>query len=148
MTDTDTSRRMHNVIRIDEDGTITRYTDADLLGLAGEHFDGMTSTFTCQPIDSDEARSMGYPCFTQPLIGVCHDLAYFQPDATVNPKAWALYGRSPIAGPAYVARVDHEPFDDAWLEQLAADFVQGPAMRVGEMRRLAMDNGLMWPVAA
>jgi hypothetical protein len=40
----------------------------------------------------------------------------------LNRKAWALYGGSPIYGPAVLLRDDHDDLDPDILEALAAEF--------------------------
>lgn len=136
---------MTHIIRIDPDGTVTRLDTTDVL-LEGRELFSLPTTFTCQPIDEQAAVEAGYPCFHVPLVGVCHDFAYTE-TPVVNPKAWALYGRSPIAGPVLLARVDHEPFDDEWLDRISADWVRSPLMRTDAMRSIALDHGLAWPEA-
>lgn len=134
---------MTNTIRIDPDGTVTCY-DTPLLATARTAFDGATSTFTCQPI-TDGPEGV-FPNFAVPLVGVCHDFAY-EVTPVCNPKAWALYGRSPIAGPAFFAHDGGVPeLADTWIERMRAhDWLQRPIMNVDVMQRVAADNGLSWP---
>lgn len=137
---------MTHIIRIDCDGTVTRLDTTDVLLEGRELFDGITTTFTCKAIYEQAAVAVGFPVFRVDLVGVCHDFAYAE-FGTVNPKAWALYGRSPIAGPALLARVDHEPFDDAWLDRISTNWVTAPAMNVDAMRSIAAQHLLRWPEA-
>lgn len=132
-----------HVVRIDPDGTVTHLPGTDILAVGRDLFDNITTTFTCQPIHGPEVPDT-FPSFGYPIVGVCHDFAY-SVTPTVNPKAWALYGRSPIAGPALIARVDHHPFPAEFLTLLSTDFVREPNMRLAAMVRIALDHGLVWP---
>lgn len=141
---------MTYIIRIDVDGSVTEHPGHDLLAVAREHFDGMTSTFTCHPIYGPEVPDV-FPAFGHYLVGVCHDLAYHQPEATVNLKAWALYGRSPLAGPVFMARdlgpdPLRPPLPQRWIEQVRGfDWLVDGIMLIGHMRELVRDAGLLWP---
>ncbi len=48
--------------------------------------------------------------------GATHD-----PPLPVNRKAWALYGRSPIHGPMWLANDDNEPLDTMLIDMLTGD---------------------------
>lgn len=133
------------VIRIDPDGTVTPIPDTrSALTAARELFDDTPCVFTCHPVNTPEAQAAGFPIFEHVVVGVCHDFAYTV-TPIVNPKAWALYGRSPIAGPAVFARDDRQPLDPDWIENLATDWCREPTMRTVEMIRVGADHGLAWP---
>lgn len=141
-----------NSIRIDPDGTITEHDHDDVFALAIEAFGGCTSTFTCKPIVDGPGDI--FPNFPMYLTGICHDWALTRPGATCNPKAWSLYGRSPLAGPIFIAgwdatdvTIDVDAWLPEWLRILRTDFVQPGVMNVDHMRRLAADAGLAWPAA-
>lgn len=137
------------IIRIDPDGTVTEYENPDLLAISGAAFGGQRCTFTCRPINDPSAPEV-FPTFDVFLVGVCHDWAYAQPDATCNPKSWALYGRSPIAGPAFFAHdtvaSQREPLDQAWIDKVRSnDWIVAGVMNVEYMRDLAEGESLAWP---
>lgn len=135
------------IIRIEPEGSVSIVDGDDLLDAARSAFDGATSTFTCHPIVDGPPV---FPNFEQFLVGVCHDFAY-SVTPVCNPKAWALYGRSPIAGPAFfahdIAPGGRTPLDPEWVATLGRDDWLVPGvMNVTHMQHLAADAGLAWPV--
>lgn len=88
------------IVRIDTDGIITEHTTRDLLGLAGAEFDGLTEVVTLRSWWYDDRSDPTR--YQPPLVGVIHDWSRTN-HMPLNVKAWALYNRSPICGPMYVA---------------------------------------------
>lgn len=85
-------------LRIDPDGTVIEYTDPDLLGLAHAEFEETDVVVLRSPWYDERVLPDGAP----PLVGVIYDWGR-DLGLPLNVKAWALYGRSPICGPMWIA---------------------------------------------
>jgi len=56
------------------------------------------------------------------FVGAIDDWgATYDPPLPVNRKAWALYGRSPIHGPMWLANDYNEPLDTMLIDMLTGD---------------------------
>lgn len=126
------------VILVQTDGTVTALDETDPYRAAKEHIGPTTTVFTCS---SPPGAPDGFPTFDGPLVGFCGDNAHTE-TPTVNVKAWALYGRSPIAGPVVLVYDDRRKFDEAWLGKLAGNI---PGLNSTAMREIAESRGLVYP---
>lgn len=144
---------MTYIIRIDPDGTITECEGDDLLFVAGNHFpDGLDIVTLKTP----EGAPPEFPHTDEPyLVGALGQWSRTT-HTYVNPKAWALYGRSPLIGPIFVA---HDSYDDGpgdegearpplppeFIERMREDWVRSPLMLRSTMRQIAESEGFHWP---
>lgn len=129
---------MTTIILLDTDGTVTELDDTDPFVAAEVHVAPQSTVFSCS---SPPGAPPEFPTFDGPLVGFTAEWAYRE-TPTVNVKAWALYGRSPIAGPVILTYDDRRPFDTEWLDRLAGDI---PGLRLSAMRSIAARHGLTWP---
>lgn len=135
------------VIRVDPDGTVTDCEGDDLLAIAGAWFSDRTSDVVS--LQTPPGAPPEFPHGDDLLVGVVDDWGR-RDGAAVNPKVWALYGRSPIVGVAFVA---HDSWEDGgrlelpprFLSRMREDWVQPPMMHVDAMRSLAAAQGCRWP---
>ncbi len=86
---------MARVLRIDPDGTVTATLDDSLLKAANREFDGRAGILTCAAPFLHEHSAGTW-------VLAVHDEGWLL-DMPVNRKAWALYGRSPLVGVAFLA---------------------------------------------
>lgn len=154
-----------HVVRIDPNGTVTRLVGLDLPGLA---LDGLAPiggyhgmSMWGDRIDRDDpsidmvsCRANGlipWPAGMEdvPLVGAVHEWGCMI-DLPVNPKAWSLYGRSPLVGPAFFAldldyTLDDRPaLPDEWLTAIEGDPVWITPDVMGRMRAVAEQVGARW----
>lgn len=136
------------VIRIDPDGTVTECAGPALLGLARAELG---------EVDVFSIRAHQFAPFPggADLVACVEQWGATTRNATggplpINVKVWALYGRSPVFGPAFLAhdRVsedldDREPLDPEWIATMRTDWV--PADVLERMRAVAEADGLTWP---
>lgn len=138
---------MTYIIRVDPSGDITECDGTDLLAVANAWFpDGVdVVTLAPQPLAPPE-----YPQTGHLLVGCVAQWGRLE-GAVANPKAWALYGRSPIVGVCFVA---HDADDDdggrvelpaEFVDRMRADWVRRPIMNVEVMRTIALGSGVTWP---
>lgn len=135
------------VVAIDPDGTVLELGGQDFLGLARAEFNDQVDVFSCRPITDGPPT---FPNFDRVLVGACDEWGRTRDGATCNPKAWALYGRSPLAGRILFAHDSDDaggrlalPVD--FIRLLRTDFVKPGVMNVAHMRSLAASAGLVWP---
>lgn len=135
------------VIRIDPSGTVTRM-DGDLhvnlLALAERELGATIDVVTVRPHDWAP-----FPDDDAPLVAVVDEWGRSK-GLPVNVKAWALYGRSPLVGPVFLAFDSASdgrwPLPDEWItamERPWQDWVLADA--VDRMRTIAHDEGCRWP---
>ncbi len=123
------------IVRIDPDGTVTRCEGRDVLDVAAlglqlwpaytgetpwgnrvENARGVDVTST-QP-----HRFAPLPSTDVSTVLVVHEWGWFiEPPLAINRKAWAMYGRSPLVGPAWVA-IDGSAYElpDEWIDAVSA----------------------------
>lgn len=85
--------------------------------------------------------------------GQCSTLLFMPIESDGSPKAWAMYGRSPVAGAVLYAHDLYDdgglesrpPLDDAWIALLRTDFVRSPMLNVDLMRSICDKHRLAWP---
>lgn len=141
---------MTKIIRVTPAGDVIDVPGNDLLLTARLALGGSVDTFTCLMPDGAPPE---YPHWQGLLIGCTAEFGRVEEGAVVNPKAWALYGRSPVVGDIYFAAdVDdsdrdwHPPdLDPEFLAVLRTDFVRPGIMSVEHMKRLARNAGHIWP---
>ena len=130
------------VILLDVDGTVTPLSESDPHKAARQHVPEGVTVYSCHsPIGAPEQ----FPSFDGPLIGMTGEWAHTD-TPTVNIKAWALYGRSPICGPVILAFDDRRPFTSEWLEKLSGPIEGVKGVNLDVMRMIATDQfSLVWP---
>jgi hypothetical protein len=90
---------MTKIIRISTDGEITRLEGGDMIAASHEEF-SHSSVVVCRDAPILAEFSSGL------FVMVIDDFG--AEDMPLNPKAWALYGRSPIFGTAFFAYDSYE----------------------------------------
>lgn len=80
-------------LRIETDGTVQRI-DRPLIQAANEEFDGQ--------VDIVSANLPLLPITSRPWVMAVHEWGTTN-GMTINPLAWACYGRSALFGPAFIA---------------------------------------------
>lgn len=107
-----------NFIRLDTlPGEVTEYLTEFRAGeFATTEFGGLTSVVTL--------RTPLIAPFHPYLIGIIHDfgMAKFK----INHAAWALYGRSPLYGPVFVATDDGSPLDSQFVAMVCSGNFPSP----------------------
>lgn len=103
-------------LRIDPDGTVTPVEQIDVLAAARAELRECDVNTLRSPFTNDDT-----------YIGIGADWARVEGEP-LNVKAWALYGRSPICGPMYVALDSNEdgpalrdPLPEPFVSMLTSD---------------------------
>lgn len=141
---------MTKIIRITPNGQVDELDGNDLVLTATLALGGV-DTFSCI---MPHGAPPEYPHWDGVLVGCVAEFGR-RDGAVVNPKAWALYGRSPLVGDVYLAAdVEDDDSLPEWhrpdlppefIAALRTDFVQPPVMRVDAMRDIATNAGHLWP---
>lgn len=137
------------IVRIDVDGTVHDCAGDRLLATAREYFGGDVDVCTG---GTPSGAPPEFPQSCGPLVLVCAERAAM-PGGVVNVKAWALYGRSPLCGPVFVAHdQDDEGDDTGWRMPLDDGFIAAlrgdqwlELMNEPTMRSIALGRDLVWP---
>lgn len=147
---------MTHVIRVDPDGTVTECEGRNVLdvaaaglaeigGYSGPSMFGDVS-YPKATVDVVAAFPHEFAPFPHPrraLVIVVHEWGVLL-RLPINVKAWSLYGRSPVCGPAFLAYdVGQYPLPAKWIETMRgpADWV--PDSVLARMRQTAGDQP--WP---
>lgn len=142
------------VLRLDTDGTVTRCAGAHLVEEARAHF-RLLDLLSPPEVDVCPLAAVRHPSHPVhlvapwPLVMCVHQWSTLE-GFPVNVKAWALYGRSPILGPAFVAfdGVDtiRSPLPDEWVHRVMAPWlVWVPSHVLLDMETIARAQGYGWP---
>lgn len=140
---------MTAIVRIDVDGTVHECEGSRLLTIAREYFEGGVDVCTG---GTPSGAPPEFPQSCGPVVLVCAEWAAM-PGGVVNVKAWALYGRSPLCGPVFVAHDQGDAMGDAeWRMPLDDGFIAAlrgdqwlELMNEPAMRSIALGRELVWP---
>lgn len=140
------------VIRIDTCGTVTRCQGAHLIEEARAHF-RLLDLLSPPEVDVVSFRLLEDWRHPAPkpggqIVGAVHQWSRVE-GFPLNVKAWALYGRSPLCGPVFIAHdgdgVDRDPLPDWWIDEIAGDPDWIPEETYDHMRLVAAEEGAVWP---
>lgn len=113
------------IVRIDPDGTVDLVDGGDLLSVGRTAFDGRTDVITLRSPEVDASWGV--------MVGVVHDTGLLD-GLPLNRKAWALYGRSPIYGPMFVAFDQddvggRDPLETWFIDKIMSDDYPTPPVQ-------------------
>lgn len=138
---------MTYVIRIETNGDVIRMDDSitDLTGVAERALAATVDVVTLHLNAVTPFPGGGDPY----LVGVVDGWGRSK-GMPVNLKAWALYGRSPLCGPCFVAYDTDGPsrpaLPDEWITAIEQPFDSWmPARYQATMKQIAMAEGVRWP---
>lgn len=143
------------IVKIEPDGEVIRCEGTDFLAVAERGcstlpgYSGPTGwggiVENARGIDVCSVPPHTYaplPSTTAPTVFALHEWGRLL-RLPVNRKAWALYGRSPLVGPVWVATDDRAPLSDRWIEIISRPIEQWvPADVLQAMTRVLRIEGM------